>query len=203
MSNIVTLTPAALLAAAVCLLSVTTSSRAAPVLSLQLSIATANVGDTVTAKVLVTGASDLYGFEFDLLFNRAVVTALGVVEGDFFSRAGASLFIPGIIDNSTGLFGFNAGALQGAIPGGDGDGVLAEFSFNATAAGSSGFNFTNFTLLDSTLGAITGVTSRGASFVVSGGGGQVPEPATLALVLPWVLLQALSCRAGRQTMAAA
>ena len=167
--------------------SLSVALSAAPVVSVQVTPASVDVGNLFNAKVLVTGVSDLYAFEFDLAFTPTLVFALAVTEGDFFSRAGPSVFFAGAVDNAAGTFSFNAGSLLAAVSGASGDGVLAAFSFRADTAGLASFSLSNLTLLDSGLQSIASST-QGATVIVRDAGGQVPEPGSLLLALPFALL---------------
>ena len=173
---------AALLLAAAAALA-PAASFGAPVLSVQLSNASVNVGDIVTASIRITNAVDLYAFEFEFSFSAGSVSALSAAEGTFFNSAGPSLFLPGVFDNSGGNIGLTAGSLLGPIAGADGDGILAEFVFSAQSVGAVTFTLTSVTLLDSNLGIAVPAVS-GATLQISGGPQPMPEPGSLLLVAP-------------------
>lgn len=158
---------------------------AAPVSATTISFATqpaaVHVGENFTLNVLVADATDLYGFQFDVAFDPAIVQAHVVLEGDFLTAGGgATSFIPGTIDNIAGTVSFTANTLLGSGPGASGDGFVVHLLFEALAAGQSELSFGNVVLLDSALADLD-VTPLNGSVNVSERG-QVPEPASAILV---------------------
>lgn len=150
--------------------------EAVPMLS-ALPFVTANVGDVVTIPISISGTSDLTSWQFDLAFNSAIVKANSVTEGPFMSNFGITLFIPGVIDNVTGLISLNADSYVDLPPDPFGDGVLADIEFTALAPGVSPLTFSNVFLnlsdggFDISNGQITVTGTRA-----------VPEPTTLMLL---------------------
>jgi len=106
-------------------------------------------GSTFALAVEVSGVSDLYAFQFDISFDPQVLQLSSVSEGSFLPSVGTTFFIPGSIDNSSGIVSFNADTLVGPGPGASGSGDLAEVTFAAITSGSSPLEFSNLTLLDS------------------------------------------------------
>jgi len=159
--------------------------EAVPVLS--VGSATKTVGDTFAIPVTITGAVDLTSFEFDLAFNAAIlqVTATGVTESAFFTQGDITVFVPGAVDNTTGhILGVSdALILQAPL---NGSGVLADIEFTAIAAGISPLTLSNVFLnlsdrgFDATNGQVC-AHAPGAT-TCPAGGGQAPEPGTLALL---------------------
>jgi hypothetical protein len=139
-------------------------------------------GQTFSLSVSISGVTDLYAFEFDIGYDPNVLAANTISEGAFLPTGGPTLFIPGIIDNLGGTITATADVLNGAVPGVNGNGVLAVIDFTALTSGSSGINLFNPILLDSTLSDITVDNIQNGSVVVSASPGQVPEPATFALM---------------------
>jgi hypothetical protein len=131
------------------------------------SASTVNPGDTVIAYINVTGVVDLYGFQFDLNFNPAIIAAGSVSEGPFLGLGGFTFFIAGNIDNVGGSITNTADTLLGPVPGVNGDGTLATAQFTAIAAGQISLGVSNVLLVDSQGNPIS----------------TVPEPATLALAV--------------------
>ena len=150
--------------------------EAVPMLS-ALPFVTANVGDVVTISISISGTSDLTSWQFDLAFNPAIVKANSVTEGPFMSNFGITLFIPGVIDNVTGLISLNADSYVDVPPDPFGDGVLADIEFTALAPGVSPLTFSNVFLnlsdggFDISNGQITVTGTRA-----------VPEQTTLILL---------------------
>src|SRR5262249_46484876 len=117
----------------------------------------------------------LYAFQFDLGFNPAILSVISVTEGPFLPGGGASLFIPGSVDNVGGTLSFTADTLQGLTPGVTGSGTLAIITFRALAAGTSAITLLNTSLLDSNLNLLDSTASNGSISAV-------PEPSTLLLL---------------------
>jgi general secretion pathway protein D len=131
-------------------------------------------GGSVTLDVAVSGVTDLFAFQFDVLFTPTILAATGVNEGPFLPSGGATFFLPGTIDNTVGAITFTANTLLGLIPGVSGSGTLASLTFEALTAGSSAITLANVLLFDS-LGAPMSFSTQGGTVNV------VPEPGTWAL----------------------
>ncbi|HTP32285.1 MAG TPA: cohesin domain-containing protein [Candidatus Acidoferrales bacterium] len=127
--------------------------------------------------VSITGASDVYAFQFDLAFDPYILTLLSISEGSFLPTGGPTTFVPGTIDNTVGTAANTADTLTGPVPGATGDGVLADFEFEATGAGTSPITLSNGILLDSSLSGIPFMTSPGSVTVPA-----VPEPPGLTWI---------------------
>lgn len=162
------------------LLLAPSASNAIPVVSVQPASVNPAVGDSFALSIAVSGAVDLYAFQFDLAFDPALVAAASVSEGAFLMSAGPTFFVPGTIDNLAGVITLTANSLTGPIAGANGDGVLVELAFDALVAGATSIVIQNLVLLDSTLADIA-FTARNGSVVV--GPVSVPEPAAWTLLL--------------------
>lgn len=147
------------------------TAQAQPVISLNINPNPAGVGSTVVVDVVVSGAVDLYTYQFSLLFNPAVLQATTSTEGNFLPAGGTTFFVPGTVDNTLGAVNFTAGTLLGLLPGVSGSGTLATLSFNAAALGSATLGFRDVLLLDSEQLAATPTLQGGVVTVV-------PEPST-------------------------
>ncbi len=162
-----------LAAAALGAMAATASAQTAgPVLSL---VATPNpgvVGSPVSVAVAITSVVDLYAYQFSLSFDPAVLQATSVTEGAMLPSGGTTFFVDGSINNTLGSISFTAGSLIGALPGVNGNGVLANIGFNVTQAGSSPLNFSDVLLLDSNLLDIA-VQVQNGTLVTA-----IPEPGT-------------------------
>jgi hypothetical protein len=140
------------------------------------------LGDSFTVHVTVTGAVDLYAFQFDVGFNPAILQATSVAEGALLPSGGATFLVPGTLDNVGGVISGVADTLVGFVPGVSGDGDLIDVTFGAVGTGDSALTFANQIFLDSTLTDITStVTFTGTTVTVS------PEPSTLALAALGIL----------------
>ena len=96
--------------------------------------------------VSVADVSDLYGWQFNLTFNSAVLKALEFYEGPFLKDAavaqgGDTFPLPVTVNNTAGWVfagrSFDAPLDDGA----SGSGILAYVTFNATAEGTSNLHF--------------------------------------------------------------
>ena len=71
------------------LLALTASpSRASTIVGFDPTASDVSVGRTFSVDVTITGAADLYAFQFDVAFNPALVQVNSVTEGSFW-RTGA------------------------------------------------------------------------------------------------------------------
>lgn len=147
------------------------AAQADPVISLNVNPGPAGVGNTVLVDVNISGAVDLYAYQFSLLFNPAVLQATTSAEGSFLGTGGTTFFVAGTVDNTLGAVNFTLGTLLGLLPGVNGSGTLATLSFNAAALGSSTLGFRDVLLLDSELLEMAPTLQGGVVTVV-------PEPST-------------------------
>lgn len=159
------------------------SSRAwaVAVLSLQPSTTTILVGNSLSVSANISTVVDLFGYQFDIQYNPSVLSATGVTEGPFLSSGGATFFVPGTIDNITGILSFTADALVGAATGVSGNGTLATIAFTALGQGTSAISLINGELLDSTLADIAFNTTNTSITVNTPIPPKTPEPASLLL----------------------
>ena len=138
---------------------------------------TETAGQTFTLSVDISGAADLYGYQFDLGFNPAVLEATGVTEGLFLPTGGPTIFLPGMIDNVGGTITANADILNGAVSGVNGSGDLLDVTFEALAAGSSNVQLFNLIALNS-FGQGLVETTASSTVTVLAPTGAAPEPGT-------------------------
>jgi len=155
------------------------------------------VDQIFTLPVSITGASDLYAFQFDLSFDPSILQLLSISEGSFLPGAGSTIFVPGTIDNIGGTATSNADTLVGAISGASGDGDLVDFTFQAIDTGTSSLSLSNGLLFDSNFNEIPFTTVDGSVTMTAG---PVPEPPGLSwigcLVVAGMLLAKRWRRAG-------
>jgi general secretion pathway protein D len=123
---------------------------AVPTLSLQPSTTTPLVGSSFDVTVNISSVTDLFAFQFDILFDPTILSATAITEGSFLPSGGTTFFIPGTIDNTAGTIVLTADSLI-ALAGVSGDGDLATFTFSALAKGTSALSLANVELLDSEL----------------------------------------------------
>lgn len=165
-------------AALLCLgLSAPVLSQAAQV-SISASPTPTQVGQNFGVDVRIDDVQDLYGFQFSLGFDPAVLRVAGSSEGDFLSSAGSTVSDPGTIDNDAGVLSYAYAVLVGPIPGASGSGVLLHVDFTAVAAGTTALTFGDVLFLDSQVADIAVTVVPGSVAVTA-----VPEPASVALLL--------------------
>jgi hypothetical protein len=140
--------------------------------------ASASVATSFNIPVTISGASDLYAFQFDFSYDPSILQLNSIFEGSFLLSAGPTFFLPGTIDNTLGIATFTADTLIGAIPGAAGTGTLATLNFEAVTGGISALDLSNVILLDSNLNDISFTAQSGQASVVSA----VPEPSSLWLL---------------------
>lgn len=150
------------------------------VLSVQSSPTPGVLGSSVSVDVLISGISDLYGYQFSLSFDPALLQLSSASEGAFLPAGGTTFWDAGIVDNSLGQISFTFNTLIGAIPGVSGDGVLAHFNFQVTGVGTSALNFSDVLLLNSQLATLPVQINNGSLTTINA----VPEPST------WLMLGA-------------
>ena len=147
------------------------AAQAVTVISLNVSPTPAGVGNTVLVNVNISGAVDVYGYQFSLLFNPAVLQATSSTEGGFLPSGGSTFFVAGTVNNTLGAVNFTVGTLLGLLPGVTGNGTLATLRFNAAALGTSTLGFRDVVLFNSELVDLTAQLQGSAVTVV-------PEPST-------------------------
>lgn len=158
-----------------------TSAQAAdPVLSISGVSQPVQLGSMLDLDVLVSGVSDLYGYQFSLSFDASMLKALTVSEGPFLSTAGATYGDVGSIDNGAGTITLVYNTLLDAVPGATGSGSLAHLSFQVIGKGSAPISFSDVQFVDSQIASIN-VQANGVTVTA------VPEPASLALMGAGVL----------------
>lgn len=157
-------------------LFVASTSLVAATISIQPTTVGVTAGQTFMVTVQISGASDLYGYQFDLGFDPMVLAATSVTEGPFLSSGGPTIFAPGAIDNVGGSITANADILSGPLSGVNGSGTLLNASFHAVTAGASGVSLFNVIALNS-FGQGLNLSTSGSTVTVTASGG-VPEPGT-------------------------
>lgn len=164
----------------------------ATLISVELDKSTYQVGDTVTADIIVTGSSSfdigyLIGtLALDVVFDEQLVTFNSVSFGDkmntgnpldwFFGFQSAT---PGSgvvgLEEQSDLFFDDLFILQGGLP----SFTFATLTFTASKVGSGAFDLSTLFLGDA-FGAPLASTTLAASYDIEGAT-SVPEPSTIAL----------------------
>ena len=102
-------------------------------------------GDSFTVDVLVDGALDLAGFQFDVVFDPAILSATSITSGNLF---GLDTF-PVASTISNGSLSFAETTLAPAGIDVSASAVLASIQFMVLAEGTSGLDLVDFELVDS------------------------------------------------------
>lgn len=184
-----------LLSLALSLLLVSVQAQALPTLTLSTPDTSVAVGDEINIAVDISGIEDLYGFNLSIGYDPAKVGFLSVTEGTFLSNVNTTYFIPGV-DDGAGSVAFSGAALIGPIAGASGSGNLLNFVFKGTGPGLALFSLSDLLFIDSAFGdiAVDGTTLR---VRIEGEPIDVPEPASLALLLAGSLAGSLALAARR------
>ena len=140
-----------LLLATVFVLSITmagvgTASPALPVIRVEPKDNTAEVGETFTVDITVTGIAEersLYGWECRITFNPDIISAVNATEGPFLKDTGYETFWIIEIDNTNGTVDLLATFQFGVLPptGAVGTGTLATVTFKAVGRGATDLEF--------------------------------------------------------------
>ncbi len=110
-----------------------------------------HTGDTFTLDILAENVFDMAGWQFDITFDRAILEAVNVIEGDFLKTGGSTTFFQGgSIDNVAGkITGLSAARLS--AEGVTGSGTLLQVNFKAKSGGETKLTLQNFQF-----GSVTG-----------------------------------------------
>ena len=160
----------AMVSLAACLLG--SAARAQTVLSVDPGSQTVTAGTDFTVDVNISGVSNLYGYQFDLLFNPSVLSAVSSSEGSFLSKGGSTFFIPGTNDNTHGVVAATADTLLSNSKGASGSGTLVAFTFDAIKSGVSNITISGADFSNASSGSISTSTFGGS---VTVGGMRAPE----------------------------
>jgi adhesin HecA-like repeat protein len=174
------------------LLAVPEAATASAILTVTAPAAV-STGQSFEVDVDVSGVTDLYAFQVDLGFDPNILSATTIQEGSFLAGGGATFFVPGTIDNGSGLISATANTLLTAISGVSGSGTLIAFGFTAAGSGISPIAISNPILLDSHFNN-NDATLANASVPVS----SVPEPSAFTL-LGVALARSFMARRPRQS----
>lgn len=131
-------------------------------------------GDLMTSSIVISSVTDLFAFQFDVLFDPHVVSVTAQSEGGFLLAGGPTFFVPGSVDNVGGSVTFIANTLLGPVSGVSGMGTLITLDVLGMGPGVSSIVLANVVLLDSSLNVLTADVSDGSITVE----GSVPEPGT-------------------------
>ncbi|MER2514667.1 MAG: cohesin domain-containing protein [Nitrosomonas ureae] len=157
---------------------------ASPVLKIDSPTQEIKLGDSFSLKVLIEEVVDLFAYQFDISFDKSVLSAQSVTEDIFLAAGGNTYFAAGSVDNSAGWIRFTANTLLGPGPGVTGSGALAVVEFTTVGVGTSRLMLSDTVLLDSNLSEIVADTQGSEVRVQSGViPTPVPEPGALWLLM--------------------
>ena len=153
---------------------------AGPVLSMTATPNPAVVGSTVDVDVSIADIVGLFGYQFTLSFNPALLQAIGNSEGAFLGTGGGTYYDGGAVDNALGTISFAFNTLSGSAPGVSGSGSLAHYSFNVVNAGNSVLNFSDVYFIDRDFNDLA--PQANSLTLQSAAAAAVPEPAAYFLL---------------------
>ncbi len=113
------------------------------------STVAANVGQNFTIDVTIADVLDLYGWEFELRWNPALLDAVTVIEGNFLNGGAERETFPWSIINNTAGYLLAYCTLLGDLPGVNGSGTLATVEFLVEDAGESVLDLNDTKLVSS------------------------------------------------------
>jgi hypothetical protein len=151
------------------------------------------VGQNFSVEVCVESVSDLYGAQFGLSFDPAVLRAESAGEGSFLEQGGANVFWnPPIIDNTVGTIRGAAIIRLTAANGVTGSGTIATVDFYAKMVGSSALTLSAVALSDPNANPISFSKQDGSVNIISSD--PIPENDNV-----WSLLTAIiACSLGHR-----
>ena len=161
---------------------------------------TVQVGDIFTIPILVSGATGLTSYQFDLSFDPSIIEALSFDDSttafgaEATTEGGFLTGITGFIDNSSGLLSGVADSMSGnSGPGLTPSGTITDITFEALSPGTTALTLANVFVIDGGTpldlgldelqnGSVT-VTAVPARALGSGPSGAVVTAALLALAV--------------------
>lgn len=123
------------------------------------------IGENFTVNVVVANVTNLYGWEFKLYYNNAMLNGTSVSEGEFLKVQGDTFFGPiNFTDTYNATHGilWATGSLLGNVSGVDDSGVIAEIGFKCKQFGNSSLLFDYSELGDPEGTEIQHVTEEGS-----------------------------------------
>ncbi len=111
----------------------TPSAMGANPISIVKSHSTFPPGSQFTVNLTITGVTGLYTWGAGLYFDPTDLEVVAITEGPFLKQGGATLFLPGAIDNVGGSVATCGDTLTGTSPAVSGSGVLMSITFQVLA----------------------------------------------------------------------
>lgn len=124
---------------------------------------TVSTGGTVTVDVMVSNVLSLYGYQFDIIYDPAILTFNVIEKGDFLAAGGVEVFWINVTSDDEAYSINNTAAVrQGPVKGWSGGGVLATITFDADNTGTSQIELNNIILTDPLGNTMTYLEEGGA-----------------------------------------
>lgn len=130
-----------------------------PTITVQPSTTSTIPGQTFTVDIAISNVTNLYSFQFDLVFTPGSVNPVSVGEGPFLPSGGSTVFVPGTA--GAGTLRSTAGTLAGPLLSATGGGVLATVTFTANSSGPIAIGIANVILLDIALSPVAAAVNGG------------------------------------------
>jgi len=122
---------------------------------------TTQIGDTLTVNIMISDVADLYSWAAGMTFNPMVLQCIpastpdnivpqnatsAFAEGEFLKRGGATMWIPGSLDNNAGIIVAHCSTLLFPATPVSGNGILATVTFKVIGEGTPSIHLTNVVL---------------------------------------------------------
>ena len=136
--------------------------------TISMSQGSATSGDIVMVQVNVTGIDNLFGVNFDVIYNPALADYLRDYPGTILESGGQSVSYiltenqPGVIVAGVARNGAEAGGVDVTATR-----ALVTLAFRVTGAGSSPVSFQNESCVDANLELIPGLTWAGGTLLAN------------------------------------
>ena len=169
------------------------SASATPILSIDPTSTTVNVGDSVVLEIKIGDVVDLFAFSFDLVFDQTILSFQSITEGAFLTSGGdPTFFISGtVFPPDSGTVSGTGNVVLG--PGVSGSGTLAIATFLAQMAGTSSITFQDPVFVDSNNALIAFDPINSGSVEVIGVFAVPDEPSGMILLASALALAACRC----------
>jgi hypothetical protein len=176
------------------------SASASTILSINPSITTVNVGDTVTLNIDIENVFDLFSYNFDLAFDPDILSFQSIVEGEF-PKSGDppddDTFFFTLGEENPGTISFTTNAIIGSV-GVTGGGTLAVATFLAIMAGETEITFPdqfpNQLLFSDSSDNPIAVSAISALVQVNAGTSTVPDQTATMILFATALVALAACR---------
>jgi len=125
---------------------------------------THSVGDTIVIDINVADSEDLFGLQYDLNFDEAILEYQSLEDGEFLKKDGVPLAPFEFV--GTGNVTYAVTRLQSPPSGVEGAGTITKITFKAVGSGTSQLTFTGVKLSDSQIVNIESIISNSQIVIV-------------------------------------